>query len=77
MCIAIDHFGFSLLILPLIGVQGRESLPLNNELLTVSLGLLLGRAYAVTDHKRLVLAVLSILGICAIVLALVCTHSFL
>ena len=43
----------------------------------MSAGLLLARAYAVTDHKRLVLAILSILGICAVVTELVCTHSFL
>lgn len=35
-------------------------------------GLLLLRAYAVTDHKRLLLAILGILGGCAIGLYLVC-----
>ena len=40
----------------------------------VSIGLLLLRAYAVTDHKRLVLAVLSILGVSAILTNLVCAH---
>ena len=39
-----------------------------------SVGLLLLRAYAVTDHKRLVLAVLGILGVCVIVPDVVCAH---
>ena len=43
----------------------------------VSAGLLLARAYAVTDHKRLVVTVLGILGICSLVLVLVCTCLFL
>ena len=37
----------------------------------VFVGLLLARAYAVTDHKRLVLALLGILGVCTIVINLV------
>ena len=50
---------------------------LNNEVDNPeSVGLLLARAYAVTNHKRLVLAVLIILGVCAIALELVCTHVF-
>ena len=39
-------------------------------------GLLLARAYAISDHKRLVLAVLGILGCCAIVPLLVCSHIY-
>ena len=72
-CNAIDHFQFALFIPALVGIQGRASLLLENELLTVSAGLLLARAYAVTDHKRLVLAILGVLGICTIVMDLVCT----
>jgi hypothetical protein len=37
-------------------------------------GLLLLRAYAITDHKRLVLAVLGALCGCAIVMYLVCSR---
>ena len=40
----------------------------------MSAGLLLARAYAVTDHKRVVLAVLGLLGVCIIVPDLVCAH---
>ena len=40
----------------------------------MSAGLLLARAYAVIDQKRLVLAILGILGVCAIVSILVCTR---
>ena len=42
--------------------------------MTLSGGLLLARAYAVTDHKQLVLVVLGILGICPIGVELVCAH---
>ena len=44
-------------------------------MLSLYIGLLLARAYAVTDHKRLVLAVLGILGVFAILLDLVCAHA--
>ena len=47
---------------------------LDGILTHVSAGLLLLRAYAVTDHKRLALAVLGVLGVCAILMNLVCTH---
>ena len=40
----------------------------------MSVGLLLLRAYAVTDHRRLVLAVLCLLGVYTIVPDVVCTH---
>ena len=40
-----------------------------------SAGLLLMQAYAVTNHKRLVLTVLGFLGVGAIILALVCAHA--
>ena len=54
------------------------SLLLNNEVDNPeSVGLLLARAYAVTDHKRLVPAVLIILGVCAIALELVCARVFI
>ena len=43
----------------------------------MSAGLLLARAYAVTDHKRLVLALLCILGVCTIVPDVVCAHVFI
>jgi hypothetical protein len=37
-------------------------------------GLLLLRAYAIANHKMLVLAVLGALGGCAVVMALVCSR---
>ena len=56
-------------------MQGKAFLLLKNEVMTLFAGLLLLRAYAVTDHKRSVLVVLGILGTCAIVLNLVRTHA--
>ena len=69
------HFTEVLTIPAIVGIQGKAYLFLGNKVITlVSAGLLLLRAYAVTDHKRLVLSVLGILGICAIGPELVCTH---
>ena len=63
-----------LFIPAIIGIQGTYIF-LNNKVITlVSVGLLLLWAYAVTDHKRLVLSVLSTLGICGIVPELVCAQ---
>ena len=68
------HFLNVLAIPGIIGIQGKAYLFLGNKVITlVSAGLLLLRAYAVTDHKRLVLSVLGILGICVIGPLLVCT----
>ena len=69
-----SHFVYALAIPALIGIQGKASFLLDNEVTTLGTGLLLARVYAVTDHKRLVLAVLSILGGLAFVPELVCTH---
>ena len=67
------HFYDALFIPALVGIQGKAFLLPDNEVMTLSAGLLLLRAYAITDHKRLVLAVLGILGTCAIVMNLVRT----
>ena len=70
-----SHFVDALSIIPLIGVQGKHLRVFSaTEVITVPVGLLLARAYAVTDHKQLVLSVLDILGIGAIGPALVCTQ---
>ena len=76
MCNATVHFQDALSILPLIGVQGRASpfFDVESSIDPESVGLLLLRTYAVTDHKRSVLVVLGILGVCTIVLDLVCAH---
>ena len=73
------YFEDALAVLPLIGIQGRTSLLPDNEVLTLCLhaGLLLARAYAVADRKQLVLAVLSILGVCTIATEMVCSTRIL
>ena len=69
------HLINALFIPGIIGIQGKVYLFLNNKVITlVSVGLLLLRAYAVTNHKRLMLSVLGILAICVIVSQLVCTQ---
>ena len=47
--------------------------PMNTPL---SVGLLLARVYAISDHKRIILALLGVLGCCAIVPILVCCMFF-
>ena len=47
--------------------------PMNTPL---SAGLLLARVYAICDHKRMILALLGVLGCCAIVPILVCCMFF-
>ena len=69
------HFANALFIPALIGIQGKTFLLLENEVATLSAGFLLLRAYAVTDHKQSVLAVLGILGTCNIAPDLVRTHA--
>ena len=74
-CNAMSRFIDALIIPAIIGIQGKAYLFLNNKVITlVSVALLLLRAYAVTDHKRLVLSVLGILSVCAIGPELVCTR---
>ena len=72
-----SHFTDALSILAIVGIQGKASLLLDNEVTTLCLGLLLVRTYAVTDHKRLVLALLGSLGVCIIVPDLVRAHVHL
>ena len=74
-CNAMAHSYDALFIPNLVGIQGKAFLLLENEVMTLSAGLLLLRAYAITDHKRSVLVVLGILGTCTIVPELVCTHA--
>ena len=38
-------------------------------------GLMLARTYAISTHKKPVLAALGVLGCCAIIALLVCSHS--
>ena len=75
MCNVVANFYYAIFFPALVGIQGKAFLLLTNEVMTLSAGLLLLRAYAVTDHKRSVLAVLGILGTCAIVPELVRTHA--
>ena len=62
----------------LMGIQGRGiSYPPQRSDNAGYTGLLIARAYAVTDHKRLVLAVLGILGACTLAPDVVCAHVFM
>ena len=74
-CNAVIHLGDALIIPPIIGVQGKAYLSSTMKWQPESVGLLLARAYAIADHKRLVLAVLGILGVCSIGPELVCAHG--
>ena len=75
-CNTMTHLSETVDILALIGVQGNVILAFQqwNIEPTDHAGLLFARAYAITDHKRLVLVVLGILDGCAIVPSIVCVH---
>ena len=68
-------------MLPLIGIQGNDKLYDGDNdtslIYTECAGLLLARTYAISNHKKLVLAILGALGMCAIILTLVCSMSIL
>jgi hypothetical protein len=63
-CNGIARFSQALGPLTLVGFQGNTRFPLQQESIhdTDYAGLLLARAYAVTEHKRLVLVLLVMLG---------------
>ena len=71
-----NHLQSALVIPAVIGIQGKAyvSFPQQWGINPEFAGLLLARAYAVTYHKQRVLAVLGILGVCIIVLQVVCPH---
>jgi hypothetical protein len=71
------HLADTLGLMPTVGIQGDTSLFLQRSITDVTghAGLLLARAYAITDHKKLVLVILGILGgFSALVPVLVCAH---